>query len=46
MSFNELLIRIANILRDLPAGSIERENAITDLRNIARILAQRELSLA
>jgi hypothetical protein len=32
-------------LPDLPEGSVERDNALTNLRNITRILAGRELTL-
>jgi hypothetical protein len=38
-------VQIANALGTYPAGSEERQNAITNLRNIARILANREMSL-
>jgi hypothetical protein len=32
-------------LPGLPEGSVERDNALTNLRNITRILAGRELTL-
>jgi hypothetical protein len=43
MELCDLMAQIANALRTYPAGSVERQNAIT-LRNIARILANREMS--
>jgi hypothetical protein len=45
MELCDLMVQIANALRNYPEGSVERQNAITNLRNIARILANRELSL-
>jgi hypothetical protein len=41
----ELMLEISTTLRDLPLGSIERHNAIENLRNISRVLAGRERSL-
>jgi len=41
----ELLRQIMNELPDLPEGSVERDAALTNLRNITRILAGRELPL-
>jgi len=41
----ELLRQIMNELPDLPEGSVERDAALTNLRNITRILAGRELTL-
>jgi len=41
----ELLRQIMNELPDLPDGSIERDAALTNLHNITRILAGRELTL-
>jgi hypothetical protein len=41
----ELLRQIMNELPDLPEGSVERDNALTNLCNITRILAGRELTL-
>jgi hypothetical protein len=41
----DLLTRITAILRNFPVGSVEQNNAITNLRNITRILMQRDLSL-
>lgn len=40
----DLMVQIANALRSYPEGSVEREAAIINLWNIARILANRELS--
>jgi hypothetical protein len=45
MELCDLMVQIANALRTYPEGSIERQNAITNLRNITRILANREMSL-
>ena len=41
----DLLTRIATVLRNFPVGSVEQNNAIINLRNITRILMQRDLSL-
>jgi hypothetical protein len=41
----DLLARITAVLRNCPVGSVEQNNAITNLRNITRILMQRDLSL-
>jgi hypothetical protein len=41
----ELLRQIMNELPDLPEDSVERDNALTNLRNITRVLAGRELTL-
>jgi hypothetical protein len=41
----DLLARITTILRNFPVGLVEQNNAITNLRNITRILMQRDLSL-
>jgi hypothetical protein len=41
----ELLRQIMNELPDLAEGSVERDDALTNLRNITRILAGRELTL-
>jgi hypothetical protein len=46
MELCDLMVQITNALRTYPEGSVERQNAITNLRNIARILANRELSPA
>ena len=35
----DLMAQIANILRTYPEGSVEQNNAIINLRNIARILS-------
>jgi hypothetical protein len=37
-----LLTRITAILRNFPVGSVEQNNVITNLRNITRILMQRD----
>ena len=42
----DLLVQMANILRTYLEGSVEHQAAIINLRNIARILANREVSLA
>jgi hypothetical protein len=34
----DLMVQIANALRTYPEGSVERQNAITNLRNIARMV--------
>jgi hypothetical protein len=39
----DLLARITAVLRNFPVGSVEQN--ITNLRNITRILMQRDLSL-
>ena len=39
-----LLIRITNALPDFPEGSPERENALTNLRNIRWVLARHDLT--
>jgi hypothetical protein len=39
-----LMAQIAAALRDYPAGSAERENALSSLRNICRVLAGREMT--
>jgi hypothetical protein len=41
----DLLAPITTILRNFPVGSVDQNNAITNLRNITRILMQRDLSL-
>ena len=45
MELCDLMVQIANALRTYPEGSVERQNAITNLSNIARILASREVSM-
>jgi hypothetical protein len=45
MELCDLMAQMANVLRIYPEGSAECEAAIINLRNIARILANRELSL-
>jgi hypothetical protein len=37
-----LACRIANLLRDFEAGSVERHQALTSLENIRRVLALRK----
>ena len=37
-----LTSRIADLLRDLEAGSVERHHALTTLENIRRVLALRK----
>ena len=39
-----LAAQITNALADYPEGSIERDNALTNLRNIRSTLARRDLS--
>jgi hypothetical protein len=46
MQLCDLMVQMANVLRTYPEGSVEHQAAVTNLRNIARILANRELSLA
>lgn len=46
MQLCDLMAQMTNILRIYPEGSLEREAAIINMRNIVRILANRELSLA
>ena len=45
IALGEALRQIMQTLPDLPEGSVERDNALTNLRNITRILAGRELTL-
>jgi hypothetical protein len=45
IALGETLRQIMQALPDLPEGSVERDNALTNLRNITRILAGRELTL-
>jgi hypothetical protein len=40
----DLAARITNAFPDLPEGSPERHNAVTNLRNIRAILARRDFS--
>jgi hypothetical protein len=42
----DLLTRITAVLQNFPVGSVEQNNAVTDLRNITRILMQRERTSA
>jgi hypothetical protein len=39
-----LVVRIKSALCDYPEGSVERENALINLRNIRRVLARRDFS--
>jgi len=39
-----LLVRIKAALPDYPEGSTERDNALTNLRNIRSVLARRDFS--
>jgi hypothetical protein len=41
----DLLARAMTVLRNFPVGSLKQINAIINLRNITRILMQRDLSL-
>jgi len=41
----DLLVQMTNVLRTYPEGSVEHQAAITNLRNIARVLANREMTL-
>ena len=45
MELCDLMVQMANILRIYPEGSALHEAAITNMRNIVRILANREMSL-
>ena len=40
----DLMVQMVAVLRIYPEGSIERQNAITNIRNIVRILAGREMA--
>ena len=40
----DLAARITNTFPEFPEGSIERFNAVTNLRNIRLILARRDIS--
>ena len=44
MELCDLMTQMAIVLRMYPEGSVEREAAITNMRNICRILANREKS--
>jgi hypothetical protein len=44
MELCDLIAQIAHALRDYRGSSVDREIAVMNLRNIARILANRELS--
>jgi hypothetical protein len=39
-----LLVRIKSALPDYPESSVERENALTSLRNVRQVLAARDFS--
>jgi hypothetical protein len=41
----ELMVQITNTLRDFSEGTVERQIALTNLRNICRVLSGRERSL-
>jgi hypothetical protein len=45
MELCDLMVQMANVVRIYPEGSVEHEAAITNMRNIARVLAGREMSL-
>ena len=45
MQLCDLMAQMTNVLRTYPEGSLEDEAAITNMRNIVRILANREMSL-
>lgn len=45
MQLCDLMVQMTNVLRIYPEGSLEREAAIINMRNIVRILANREMSL-
>jgi hypothetical protein len=45
IALGETLRQIMQELPDLPEGSEERDNALTNVRNITRILAGRQLTL-
>jgi hypothetical protein len=45
MQLCDLMVQMVNVLRTYPEGSLEHEAAITNMRNIVRILANREMSL-
>ena len=40
----DLLTQTTKALRDLPVGSVERNNALTYMRNICSVLSGRDLS--
>jgi hypothetical protein len=46
MELYDLLVQMTNVLRIYPEGSLEHQAAITNLRNIARVLDGRQRSLA
>jgi hypothetical protein len=46
MQLCDLLEQMINVLRTYPESSVEHQAAVINLRNIARILANRDLSLA
>jgi hypothetical protein len=41
IELSDLLVRITNVLLELPQGSPERANALINLRNIRSVLARR-----
>jgi hypothetical protein len=40
----DLLVRITNALPDLPEGSVDRQNALTNLSNIRQVLMRHDLT--
>jgi hypothetical protein len=44
IELTDLLVRIKSALPDYQEGSIERENALTSLRNIRQVLTARDFS--
>ena len=44
IELTDLLARIKGVLPDYPEGSVERESALTSLRNIRHVLAARDFS--
>ena len=44
IELTDLYVRISNALPDLPEGSIERQNALMNLRNIRIVLARHDLT--
>ena len=44
IELTDLLVRITNLLPTLPEGSVERQNALINLRNIRLVLARRDFA--
>jgi hypothetical protein len=44
IELTDLLIRITNVLPDLPEGSTERQNVLLNLRNIRWVLMRHDLT--